>query len=72
MKTMSFGTIKITQEGGECTLEVYSPRDGTVCLSLSPDELLIFLMEMTNGLYDGRIGEVQRLIDYNLDKEKRR
>ncbi len=72
MKTTSFGTINISQEGGEVMLEVFSPQDGTVCLYLSPDELLIFLMEMTNGLYEGRIGEQQKLIEYILDKERRR
>jgi len=72
MKTMSFGTIKVEHKGGECILEVYSPRDGTVRLSISPDELLLFLVELSNGLYKGRLGEIKKLIEYNLEKEQRK
>lgn len=72
MKTTSFGVINVRQEGGEIVLEVFSPLGGTVTLTLSPDELLLFLVEVANGLYEGRIGEIQKLIEYNIDKEKRR
>lgn len=73
MKTMSFGKITVSHtEDGDCILSVYNPSEGTVKLSLSADELMMFLVECGNGLKDARGQQVVLTIERNLKREEER
>ena len=73
MKTTSFGKINIRHEGGgEVILEVSSPSDGTVSLSMTPDEVMLFLVEVGNGLALARRIELSEKIKRNQLREDRR
>ena len=73
MKTRNFSTVNIdVVEDGTCYLNVYAPEDGSVSVELSPDELLIFLVEVSNGLHSGRLMEVAKVIEKELQKEQRK
>jgi hypothetical protein len=73
MKTTSFGKINIRHEvDGEVILEVSSPSDGTVSLSMTPDEVMLFLVEVGNGLALARRIELSEKIKRNQLRENRR
>ena len=73
MKTTSFGKINIRHEvDGEVILEVSSPSDGTVSLSMTPDEVMLFLVEVGNGLALARRVELADKIKRNQLREDRR
>ena len=73
MKTTSFGKINIRhEEGGEVILEVSSPSDGTVSLSMTPDEVMLFLVEVGNGMAEARRVELADKIKRNQLREDRR
>lgn len=74
MKTMEFSRIllHLTDEGG-IQLEVYSPMHGTpMYLELSPDELMIFLVECTNKLQGARDIVIANRAQRDLERELRR
>lgn len=73
MKTASFGVITVLEnESGEVSLRVASPSEGTVNVSMTPDELLLLIVELSNGLYAGRLAEARKIIEYNLEQERRK
>jgi len=74
MKTMSFGkiNIKYTEGDGGCIIEVSAPGQGAVEVDLTADELMMFLVEVGNGLRDARAREVVKEVQRNLMKEERR
>lgn len=73
MKTIGFGKINVSHTPeGECILMVSSPQDGEVTLRLTADELMMFMVEVGNGLKDARAMEVKKIIERDLRKEERR
>lgn len=73
MKTANFGeiTVKHTEEG-ECILEVYSPTTGLAIIELSPDELMMFQVELGNGLFEARRRAEEKQKEEELKKERSR
>lgn len=74
MKTMEFSRIEmhLTDSGG-IQLEVYSPMQGVpIFLELSPDELMIFLVECTNKLQGAREIVIANKAQRDLERELRR
>lgn len=73
MKTTSFCTIAIDYgEDNEAILKVSSPMDGSVTITLTGDELLMFLVEVGNGLQEVRHKEIAAIVANELEKEQRR
>lgn len=72
MKTTSFGSINVEYEGDICLLTISSPMDGKVTVSMSPDELMMLLVEIGNGLSTGRAEELKRRIEQELKRELNR
>lgn len=73
MKTISYGTITINHtKEGTAMLTVFSPVDGVVTLEITPDELLMFMVEVSNGLTVSRDIEIKRQIERDILNETRK
>ncbi len=71
---MEFSTITLHLTDAGCIqLEVYSPIVGTpLVLEMSPDELMIFLVECTNKLQGARDIEILNRAQRDLLREQRK
>lgn len=72
MKTMGFSVLKINHNDDGAILFASSPAQGSVEIELTPDELMLFLVEVGNGLKDARSIELNKKIRKDLEKENRR
>jgi len=74
MKTMEFSRILLDiTSTGDITLEVYTPEHGKpLMLELTPDELMVFLVECTNKLEDARDLVVLNRAARDLLREQRK
>ena len=73
MKTTGFCTVNVDYgDKGEIYLRVSSPLVGEVDVEMSPDELMIFLVDVSNGLATGRLRELEEQIKRDLEREQRR
>ncbi len=73
MKTLAFGTINVVQGGeGDVTLVASSPSHGDFEMSLTPDELYLFLVDIGNQLSVARDIERKKREADDLLKEQRR
>jgi hypothetical protein len=73
MRTMGFCKIEHKVEmDGSCVLMASCPRQGTLEIRLTPDELMILLVNISNALVDARSEERQRREERELRNEQRR
>lgn len=73
MKTVGFCKLEVeVNEDGNALLKAYSPADGEVAIALSGDELMLFLVEVSNKLAEVRAVEQEILERLTLERERRR
>jgi hypothetical protein len=73
MKTLGFGSISVDiLDGGLALVRAYSPTLGHFELPLSPDELMIFLVDTSNALAEGRAEELKKRQAAELEAENKR
>jgi hypothetical protein len=74
VKTTSFGSItaRYPADKPDIIIEMKVPGSPLLSLELSPDEAMIFLVEIGNGLTSCRHKELQGLIARTLQKEQQR
>lgn len=73
MKTLRFGRLNVKQiGGGEVVLVAASPGQGKVEVQLTPDELMIFMTEVSNELAVSRDVELRLRIQKDLEYEQKR
>lgn len=73
MKTIAFSKVDldITKQG-DIVLQVKKPGVPLVSLLLSPDELMVFLAEATNKMFEAKLEALARVAEKNLQRERRK
>jgi hypothetical protein len=74
MKTTSFGSITVEYpvDSPDIQIVMKVPGEPPLSLGLSPDEVMLFLVELGNGLASCRGMELENLKIRELLKERRR
>ena len=73
MKTTNFGKLEvIAGDGGQMLLLAYNPALGHFELTMSVEELFLFLIEVGNAVGEGRISEKKQIQREELMREEQR
>ena len=74
MKTTSFSQLLVTypEDTSDVHIEMRVPGEGSLSTKMTPEELLMFIVELGNGLTAARKVELLELQKRNLEIEKRR
>ncbi len=73
MKTMGFSEIHLgVSEEGTASLFVKKPGEDLLEVRMSHDELLVFLVECTNCLYDSSLKIEAHTARKDLERERRK
>jgi hypothetical protein len=71
VKTSSFCTLDIIHDvSGSAELQVKAPGTELISVSLEPDELMLFLVEVGNSLGVSREIELSKRIANDLERER--
>ena len=74
MKTTSFSSIDVVFSEGTTDIGIIMkvPGEGTMSTKVTPEELMILMVEMGNGLSGARKAEVIQRQKIELQREQRR